>query len=258
VTVALVHDYLTQRGGAERVALALTDAFPGAPLHTSLHQPSTTFAEFDGIDVRPMPINRMGALRRNHRLALPFLAPAFSATTISADLVVCSSSGWAHGVHTEGRKVVYCHAPARWLYQRDRYVAESSRSTRMALGALAPALRRWDRRAARSADRYLANSARTRGLIREVYGIDAEVVPPPHGVDATGPQRPTAGLEDGFVLCVSRLLPYKNVDLVIDAFRDRPDQLVVVGQGPEAARLARTAGANAPSAIRVERLDSAT
>jgi len=244
-TIALVHDYLTQRGGAERVVLALTRAFPAAPLHTSLYEPGSTFGAFAAVDVRTMPINRVAALRRDHRLALPLLAPSFSATTVESDVVLCSSSGWAHGVRTHGRKVVYCHAPARWLYQPDRYLAESGRGTRLAVQAMAPALRRWDRKAARSADRYLANSERTRRLIGEVYGIDAEVVHPPHGVDVDAPQTAVAGLDDGFHLCVSRLLPYKNVDAIITAFASRPDQrLVVVGRGPDAGRLHALAGAN--------------
>ena len=243
--VALVHDYLTQRGGAERVVLSLTRAFPDSPLHTSLHQPETTFSGFDAVDVRTMAINRIPAFRHDHRRALPLLAPSFSATRVDADVVVCSSSGWAHGVRTAGRKIVYCHAPARWLYQPDRYLAESGRATRLGLGALRPALLRWDRRAARSAHRYLANSERTRQLIGTAYGIEAEVVHPPHGIDPDGPRTAPAGLEPGFHLCVSRLLSYKNVDVVIDAFATRRDlQLVVVGRGPDATRLHALAGPN--------------
>ena len=78
-SVALVHDYLTQRGGAERVALSLTRAFPEASLYTSLFAPETTFPEFAKVDVRPLPLNRLAPLRTHHRLALPLLAPAFHA-----------------------------------------------------------------------------------------------------------------------------------------------------------------------------------
>ena len=241
--LAIVHDYLTQRGGAERVVLSMARAFPAASIHTSLYEPDATFAEFADLDVHTMAINRVARLRRDHRLALPLLAPSFSTTRINADVVLCSSSGWAHGVRTDGRKIVYCHAPARWLYQQDRYLAEAGRGTRLAVKALAPALRRWDRRAARSADRYLANSERTRQLIGETYGIDAEVVHPPHGVDVDGAQTPVNGIEPGYFLCVSRLLPYKNVDAVIAAFGRRPGQrLVIVGRGPDADRLHAAAG----------------
>src|SRR5213593_4554906 len=80
--VAIVHDYLTQRGGAERVVLSMLRALPGAPLHTSLFEPGTTFPEFAGRDVRPVWLNRLGPLRRDHRLALPLLAPAFSSLRV--------------------------------------------------------------------------------------------------------------------------------------------------------------------------------
>lgn len=236
--VAIVHDYLTQWGGGERVALSLLRAFPGVELHTALYDPDATYPEFRDYDVVPLALNRIPVLRRNHRLALPLLAPAFSALHIEADVVVCSSSGWAHGVRTSGRKLVYCHNPARWLHQADEYLTQSSAMTRLALGMLAPWLRRWDRRAARSADRYVANSTAVRERIRRAYGIDALVVPPPHTIDAHGPREAVAGIDEGFLLCVSRLMPYKNIDAVIGAVArlDR-HRLVVVGSGPDRDRL---------------------
>ena len=118
---ALVHDYLTQRGGAERVVLSLARAFPDSPVFTSLFEPDHTFPEFKQLDIRPAQLNRLAFLRRRHRVALPLLATTFSRLNIPADVAICSSSGWAHGAHVEGRNIVYCHAPARWLYQPDRY-----------------------------------------------------------------------------------------------------------------------------------------
>ncbi len=253
--VALAHDYATQRGGAERVALVMAEAFPGAPMYTTLYHPEGTFPEFAPLDVRTSPLDRVGVLRRHHRLALPLLAGAVRATPIEADVVLASSTGWAHGFPTTGRKVVYCHAPARWLYQTDRYLGPARgsgsgeapvagggaqrRLAAAALGLLAPGLRRWDRRAARSADRYLANSTVTARAIREVYGIEAEILPPPPAMLPDGPETPVPGVEPGFLLCVARLLPYKNVDVVIEAVRRTPGaRLVVVGDGPERAALA--------------------
>jgi glycosyltransferase involved in cell wall biosynthesis len=238
VKVALVHDYLTQRGGAERVALTLTKAFPGAPLHTSFYEPELTFPEFREVDVQTLPLNRIGVLRRNHRLALPLLAPAFSRLRIEADVVVCSSSGWAHGARTGGRKIVYCHAPARWLYQPDVYLDRRPSPTRTALAVLRPGLRLWDVRAARSAELYLVNSGAVRDRVLASYGIAAEVVPPSPALDASGERRPVAGIEPGFALCISRLLPYKNVGAVVDAFAGLPERrLVVAGTGPAGTHL---------------------
>ncbi len=112
--VAIAHDYLTQRGGAERVVAAMHRAFPAAPIYTSVFRPSGTFHDFDDVDVRTTWLDRMGPFREHHRTAFPFLAPTFSSLRIDADVVLCSSSGWAHGVRTTGAKVVYCHNPADW------------------------------------------------------------------------------------------------------------------------------------------------
>jgi glycosyltransferase involved in cell wall biosynthesis len=243
--VALVHDYLTQRGGAERVVLSMAAAFPEAPLHTSLYDPAGTFPAFSEVDVRPLPLNRAPFLRTHHRAALPFLAPAFSRLQVDAEVVVCSSSGWAHGARVRGRKVVYCYTPARWLYQRDRYLAGSSRWSAMALGAMAPSLERWDRRAAASAHRYLVVSRAVRRRVLDLYGIDAEVLHPPVDLDPTATTEPVAGVEPGSYLCVSRLMPYKNVEAVVAAFAQLPHhRLVVVGSGPRHAAIAAAAPPN--------------
>jgi glycosyltransferase involved in cell wall biosynthesis len=237
-SVGLVHDYLTQRGGAERVALGLTRTFPGAQLLTSLYEPSSTFPEFAAVDVRVLSLNRIAPLRRRARAALPLLAPAFATARVDTDVVVCSSSGWAHLVRTSGRKVVFCHSPAKWLYRRDDYLgAHPSTAARAALGVLGPPLRRADGWGARSADLYVANSTYIAGQIEDVYGIRAHVVHPPAGLDPNGDETPVAGLEPGFHLTVGRLLPYKHVDRVIDAFRGGRDRLVAVGTGPLEERL---------------------
>lgn len=243
--VVLVHDYLTQRGGAERVVLSMTRAFPHAPLYTSLYDPRATFPEFGEIDIRTLPINRISPLRRHHRAALPLLAPSFSRLRISADVVICSSSGWAHGACVEGRKIVYCYTPARWLYQSDRYLRGRSQPIRTAAGVLRSRLERWDKRAAASADCYLAISTIVAERVKSIYGLDAEIVPPPATITPDGPTRALAGVETGFVLCVSRLLSYKNVDAVVHAFAELPEErLVVAGTGPQERVLRAVAGRN--------------
>jgi glycosyltransferase involved in cell wall biosynthesis len=240
VRVALVHDYITQFGGAERVVLSMLRAFPGVPVHTSLYEPSTTFPEFLDVDVRPLGVNRFRSLRTHHRRALPLLAPSFSRLQLDYDVVLCSSSGWAHGVQTDGRKVVYCHSPARWLYQTDRYLGNERSFRAAARGAAIRGLRTpledWDRRASASADVVLANSTMVRDAIRTIYKRDAEVLAPPPAI-CPGVEEPIVGLDAGFFLCVSRLLPYKNVDVIIEAFAKRGDQLIVVGAGPDRDRL---------------------
>ncbi len=245
--VAIAHDYLTQRGGAERVVLAMAKAFPSAPVYTSLYNPATTFTEFREVDVKPMWLNRMPPLRTRHRLALPLLAPAFGHEMVDADVVLCSSSGWAHGIHCTGRKVVYCHTPARWLYDGDRYLGRKHGLAWAALSLTRPYLLHWDRRSALDADRYVANSTVVRDRVRTAYGIEAPVLPAPPGMHPGESQQPVEGLEPPFFLCVARLLPYKNVDAVLEAFAGLPGySAVVVGTGP----LAATLHAMAPDNVR--------
>ena len=235
--VAIAHDYLTQRGGAERVVLAMARAFPEAQIHTTLYNPETTFPEFADLDIVTSPLNRLSMIRRHHRLALPVLAPVASRMNVDADVVLTSTSGWAHGFNTTGRTVVYCHAPARWLYKPREYLGGHHLQSfaGMALGILTPPLRAWDKRVALRATTYLANSRVVSDRIQEAYGITAEVLAPPHGVAADGDVDPVPELEGwgDYHLVVSRLLPYKNVGAAIDAFRGLPDErIVVVGHGP--------------------------
>lgn len=250
--VAIAHDYLTQRGGAERVVTQFARMFPEAPIITSVYESDLTYPEFSTHEVITSPLNRIGWLRRHFRAGLPLYDWAFDHTEVPAgtDTVLVSTTGFAHGVKTPPncRKVVYCHSPARFLYLADDYLGGRWwRSPRgIVLKVLTPPLRRWDRRAAASADEYLCNSTVVRDRIRDVYGIEAAVVHPPYSLDPTGPQEPLPGLDHpSFFLVVSRLMPYKNVDIVLNAFVDLPDEhLVVVGSGPLRDELHDLAPAN--------------
>lgn len=247
--LAIAHDYLTQRGGAERVVLAMARAFPEAEIHTLFHAPEQTYPDFAEHRIRTSGLNRVGVLRRDPRRALPLLRRAAGTMHIDADLVVASSSGWAHAFPARGRKVVYCHSPARWLYLEDDYLRGSSAldPRRAALRVLGPSLRRWDRAAAAGAEVYLANSTVVRERIRDVYGREARLLFPPLDVHFAGGEqvRPGQlgeatgeGTASGHFLVVSRLQAYKHVDQVVEAFRSLPGRrLVVVGDGPERARL---------------------
>jgi len=243
-SVAIVHDYLTQRGGAERVVLSMARAFPEAPVYTSLYSPETTYPEFADVDVRPLWLQRLRPLRRHHRLAFPLLPLAFGADRLDYDVVLCSSSGWAHGVRTRGVKIVYCHSPARWLYLRNTHIAEDRPWHALALRAARVPLVAWDQRAAASATSYVVNSENVQRRVHEVYGTRAEVLHPPVRFPAEGPTTPVP-VGGRFYLCVARLLRYKNVHQVVQAFEHLPNlELVVVGDGPEGDVLQRTAGPN--------------
>ena len=241
--IAIAHDYLTQRGGAERVVLSMARAFPESPIYTTLYEPESTYPEFTGLDIRVSRLNAIGVLRKNHRLALPVLSLTSSLINIDADIVVVSSSGWAHGFSTRGQKLVYCHSPARWLYQKETYLGTNPRLTqRLASEFLGKPLRRWDRKAAASCDQYLANSSVVQERILMTYGRESLILPAPLSWNSSGPPSPNSKVnewlgDEPYALCVSRLLPYKNVDKVIEALQGVGLRLIVVGKGPEEGHL---------------------
>jgi glycosyltransferase involved in cell wall biosynthesis len=240
--VAIAHDYLTQMGGAEKVVLSMSRAFPEAPIYTMLYEPSTTYPEFADRDIRVSGVNRLRLLRKFHRAGLPIFPLVAESVFVDADIVLTSTSGWAHGFRTRGRKLICCHSPAHWLYLPGKYLGDKpSLLPRLGLWLSSPYLRAWDRRKALSCDKYLAVSTQIKDRVKEVYGIDADVLFPPVAMSQTHDLEPVPSVgsprDDGYYLCVSRLLPYKNVDVVIRAFSGSERRLVVVGRGPEAARL---------------------
>jgi glycosyltransferase involved in cell wall biosynthesis len=247
MSVGIVHDYLNQRGGAERVVIELARIFPGAPVYTSLYRPESTFPEFKQLDVRTSPLDRLPVDAR-FRALLPLYPAAFRALSpLHEDVVVSSSSGWAHGIRTDpsSTHLVYCHTPARWLYETQAYLPGGPR--RALTAPLRAALGRWDRKAAHRADLYLANSEHVARRIRAAYGIEASILHPPVGTDGLHPA--TRGER---LLVISRLLPYKRVDLVVDAATEAGLGLDVVGSGPSLEELRSRGGPSVTFHGRVE------
>lgn len=248
--IAIAHDYLTQKGGAERVVLAMLKAFPEATIYTTLYDPENTFQEFKDARIVVSPLNRIGLFRRNHRIALPLLPFASSLLRVPAHKTLVSSTGWAHGFNFAGKSFIYCHSPARWLYLSDQYLGEESKKpVELALKILRPALTFWDKWAAHKAGPYAANSTIIQERIRNCYGKESEILFPPHTVSTMGARKPVSGLEDflsgEYFLIVSRLLPYKNVDKAVRAFNKLANKkLLIIGDGPEKENLKAIAGDN--------------
>ena len=220
-------------------------AFPDAPVYTAFYWPDATYPELQDHDVRPFVLDRVPGLRRHHRVAFPALPLLFPLQRVDADVTICSSSGWAQAVQTSGRKIVYFHALAQWLHSPVHHVAQGSVARRAALMVARRSLPDWDARTVRSADRLLVMGEAMRRRVAELYGVDAEILPPPISVDVDGPSVPLDGIAPGFFLAATRLMPYKNLDAVVEAFARLPDQrLVVAGDGPEGRRLRATAPDN--------------
>lgn len=246
-SIAVVHDYLNQCGGAERVALELARMWPGTSIYTSLYRPESTFPAFRDLDVRHSWVQKLPVDSR-FRALVPLYPLAFrSFGTLHEQVVISSSSGWAHGIATapESLHVVYCHTPARWLYRTDEYLGSAIFPKLTA--PLLRLLRRWDLKAARRADLYVVNSEHVRKRVRVEYGRDAHVIHPPVDVSRFEPTPRGERL-----LVVSRLLPYKRVDLVVRAATRAGIGLDVVGVGPQFDRLRSIAGSTVKFYGRVE------
>ncbi|SEM02275.1 Glycosyltransferase involved in cell wall bisynthesis [Sphingomonas palmae] len=229
----IAHDYLTQKGGAERVTLDMVKAFNPELIITSVWNENSTFNEFMDYSIKESFLKHFKVFRRDPRFALPLLPFAWRfMKKIDSGVVLCSSSGWSHAIRTSSRtkKIVYCHNPARWIYQDQDYFLKSGKLVK-ALWALAKRpLRFLDKIAARSADCYVANSTSVAARIRHAYGIEARVVFPPVSIDVHAPREPVVALEPGYFLVVSRSRGYKGTQTIIDAFCQLPDhRLVIIG-----------------------------
>jgi glycosyltransferase involved in cell wall biosynthesis len=241
--VALAHDYFLVAGGAERVAASLHDMFPQAPVYTSAVRPRGLPASLDRDLVRPTYLQHAPGIGRLYRAYLPLYGRAFESLDLDAyDLLVASSSAWAHRVSLRARApvVVYCHNPPRFLWQTGEYLEHES-ALRKKLGNFATRrlrrLRASDLAAAAAATTYVANSAAVAERIKRIYNRDAQVIPPPIEVERFAPLP-----QDEFALVVSRLQPYKRVDLAIRACERVGLPLRVVGDGAARRALEAQAG----------------
>jgi glycosyltransferase involved in cell wall biosynthesis len=240
--IALVHDYFVQMGGAERVAEAMHDSFPSAPMYTTVALPMGLPGSLRTADIRTSLLQKLPSLDRRFRhyfMLYPFAVENFDLSAY--DLIFSSSSGYAKGVRRRPNAihVCYCHTPMRWVWRYDDYVAREGfgGTVRAALPYLLWGLRKWDLRASRQPNYYIANSNLVARRIKQIYGREAFVIPPPIDV-----QRFQMSNEvDDYYLVLSRLMPYKRIDLAIEACKRMNRRLVIIGDGPDRARLEKLA-----------------
>ncbi|MEO8435160.1 MAG: glycosyltransferase [Pyrinomonadaceae bacterium] len=241
--IALVHDYFVQMGGAERVAAAMHDSFPEAPIYSTVALPHRLPQEIRSADIRTSPMQWLPGMERGFRhyfMLYPWAVERFDLSKY--DLIISSSSGYAKGVRRSRNAihVCYCHTPMRWVWRYKDY-AERERfgpASRTILPLMMAGLKRWDLRAARQPDHYIANSKVVARRIKQIYGRDATVIPPPIDTDRFAP---SDKLED-YYLVLSRLMPYKRIDLAIEACNRLQRPLVVIGDGPDRKRLEKLGG----------------
>jgi glycosyltransferase involved in cell wall biosynthesis len=237
-----VHDFLLDLRGAERVFAELCAMWPQAEIYTAVYDEDGTEGRFADRVVHSSFLQRLRPSARTFRTLLPLYPAAIESFDLSSyELVVSSSSAWAHAVlcdeHTT--HVSYCHNPFRYVWN-DRDGTLARLRNPVARGLLRAAFRRWrqwDWIAAQRTNRYVANSQTTQARIHAYFGRDAEVVYPP-----VQTARFTPGAVGDYYLLVSELMPHKQIDVAVEAFNRLRLPLVIVGDGPDERRLRRRAG----------------
>jgi len=245
MTTAIVHDWLTGMRGGEKVLESIGALYPDAALFTLLHVPGSTSPAIERHRVTASFVQQCPAARRFYRHYLPLFPMAIEQFNLDAyDLVISSSHCAAKAVVVPGRArhLCYCHSPMRYAWDQFSAYFGRERTGRLGEAALRPVLAwlaRWDRATAPRVHRFVANSRFVADRIRRYYGRHADVVHPPVDTEFFHPDGSEAG--DHF-LVVSALVPYKRVDLAIDACRRTGASLRIVGTGPDRDRLERRAG----------------
>ncbi|MEM8858529.1 MAG: glycosyltransferase [Chloroflexota bacterium] len=244
---ALVHDWLNQIGGAEDVLEVLVDMFPSAPLYTSIYYQKKMPAHYRDWEIHTSFINRLPFAQKVQQLYFPIYPMAFDSFDFrNYDLVLSNKSGFCHGIITEPETlhICYCLTPTRYLWRYNQY-SEREKMNPILQNGLLPFLhylRIWDRLAADRVDHFIAISEAVRRRIVKFYRRDAEIIYPP--VDTTR-FSPIASHEiEDYYLFVGRLVPYRRLDLLIEAFNKLKKPLFIAGSGRDRERLESLANSN--------------
>jgi glycosyltransferase involved in cell wall biosynthesis len=245
--VALVHDWLTGMRGGEKVLEVFCELFPDAPLYTLLHQPGSVSRVIESREIIASSLQKVPGAIRHYRRFLPFM-PALveQLRPANVDLVLSSSSCVAKSVRAPAgaKHACYVHSPMRYIYDRfDDYFGKgrAGLAVRTAMKFVRRPLQRWDRATADRVNRFAANSSFVRERVFRCFGRDSDVIPPPVYVArfASAMREP-----EDYYLIVSALVPYKMVDVAVEAFRGLDRKLIVAGKGPMLEELRASAPSN--------------
>lgn len=246
MNIALVHDWLTGMRGGEKVLEVMCELFPQADVFTLVHNPGSVSDIIERRHIRTSFIDRLPFKANRYRHFLPLFPRAIESFDFSGyDLILSSSHAVAKGARPApgSLHVCYCHTPMRYVWEMyDEYFGpgRAGMLTRGAMRFVAPRLRAWDVRSASRVNAFIANSHNVAGRIRDYYRRPADVIHPPVNVS----QFSVSAKDDGYDLIVSALVPYKRIDLAIEAFNRSGERLLIVGTGPESARLRAAARPN--------------
>ncbi len=241
---ALIHDFLLDVRGAERVFATLCDLFPEADVFTAVYDERGTEGRFAQRQVHTSFLQKLRPNATTFRALLPLYPAAMERLDLSGyDVVVSSSSAWAHGVlvDPDAVHVCYCHNPFRYAWsEREQTLAGRDVVSRTLLSAVFHRWRQWDYIAAQRVDRYVANSEITRRRIQRYLRRESEVLHPPVDTGRFTPA-PAGEVGDAYVV-LSELMAHKRIDVAVEAFNRLGRPLIVVGDGPDFRRLRRLAG----------------
>jgi glycosyltransferase involved in cell wall biosynthesis len=232
----LAHDYLLVMRGAERTFAAIADMYPSAPIFTLLYDANGTHQRFAGHAITTSALQRLGVSQSGFRRLLPLYPRAVRRLALPASqLVLSSSSAFAHGVRVPSGAVhvCYCHAPFRYAwYEQQRALSEVARPLRALLRLQLRSMRSWDRAASARVDSYIANSQLTRERIKRFYGRESTIIHPP-----VETERFVRGEPGEALLVVSELVQHKRVHVALAAARQAGVPIQIVGAGPDYAAL---------------------
>jgi glycosyltransferase involved in cell wall biosynthesis len=240
-----VHDWLNQIGGAENVLTELLSLFPSSPLFTAMYWSERMPAFYRQRDIRTSFMNRLPGIMTHHQWYLPLYPMAFEGFDLRGyDVVISNKSGFCHGVVLPPgtRHFCYCLTPTRYLWNYHDYVQreEIGGLARRLLPLLLPFLRQWDFAAAQRVDHFAVISTAVQQRVAQYYRRDSVIIFPPVETDRFVPQESV----DDYFLIVSRLIPYKRIDLAIEACNQLGRPLWIAGDGRDRPRLERLAGDN--------------
>ena len=241
--LALVHDWLNQIGGAEDVLDHLMAQYADAPIFTSIYDADNMPQQWRARDMHTLWLDRLPGIYTHHQRYLPLYPLAWGGLDLSAyDVVLSNKSGFCHGLKSGAGTlhICYCLTPTRYVWQFEAYAARENLGTsvRLAIQSLLPWLRWWDRRAAQGVDHFIAISKAIQERIQRYYGRESVVIYPPVDVDRFVP----ADHHDDYFLSLGRLIPYKRVDLIVEACTRLNLPLKVGGTGRDLERLKSIAG----------------
>ncbi|MCY4062956.1 MAG: glycosyltransferase [Chloroflexi bacterium] len=245
--IALVHDWLNQVGGAEDVLDALVRQYPASPVYTSIFDKRRMPAHYQAWDIRTLWTDRLPAMHRRHQAYLPLYPLAWNNLKVDRfDVILSNKSGFCHGLRfsPESLHICYCLTPTRYVWQLDNYLEGEalSASAKWLLRPLMSVLKRWDYAAAQRVSHFIAISSAVQERISRFYGRTSTVIFPP--VETARFEAMASEAVEDYFLIVSRLIPYKRIDLAIQAAGALGLKLKIAGAGRDRERLRALAGHN--------------